>query len=108
MTNSPSQTDALRESEDRFSKVFDASPSMIAISTVETGKHYDVNQAWLKTMGFTREEVIGKSAQELGVWPTAEDRNAFIAAFQAGGSVRDVEVQLETKSGGTAHFQRVR
>ncbi|MFC1672931.1 ATP-binding protein [Pseudomonadota bacterium] len=98
-TSSPAQTDALRESEDRFSKVFDASPSMIAISTVETGQHYAVNEAWLKTMGFTREETIGKTAQELGVWPNTEDREAFITAFKAEGSVRDVEVELKTKSG---------
>lgn len=95
---------ALLASEDRFSKVFDASPSMIAISTAETGHHYDVNNVWLKTMGFQRQDVIGKTALELGVWPTPEDRERYIAAFQAEGTLRNYELQLKTRSGEVRTF----
>jgi len=90
--------------EDRFSKVFDASPSMISISTVESGHHYAVNDAWLKTVGYSREEVIGKTARELGVWPKPDDRERYIAAFQASGRLRNYEHQLKTRNGDTRTF----
>ena len=94
-----------RASEDRFDKVFNLSPAMIAISTAETGQHYAVNQAWLETMGFAREEVIGRTASDMNVWPSPEDRERFIDAFNdAGRSIRDYEVQLRTKSGETRTF----
>ena len=89
----------LAASEDRFFKVFDASPSMIAISTVETGQHYAVNHAWLKIMGYPKDQVIGKTAHEIGVWPTPEDRERYISAYKAQGRLRDFEVKLKTHSG---------
>jgi len=89
----------LAASEDRFHKVFDASPSMIAISTVETGHHYAVNHAWLKIMGYPKEDVIGKTAREIGTWPTMEDRERYISAYKEQGVLRDYEVKLKTQSG---------
>ena len=85
--------------EDRFAKVFDASASMIAISTVNTGHHYAVNDVWLKTMGYDREDVIGKTARDLSAWPSPEDRERYISAFQARGKLRNYEHQLRTSSG---------
>lgn len=96
--------ETLAASEERFSIVFDASPSMIAISTADTGHHYAVNGAWLKTMGYQRDQVIGKTARELGVWPSPEDRSHFIEAFQAKGKLRDYELQLKTRSGDLRTF----
>jgi len=90
--------------EDRFAKIFDASPAMIVISTVETGHHYAVNDVWLKTMGYERAEVIGKTAHELGVWQSPEDRKRYISAFQASGTLRDFETQLRTRSGEVRTF----
>ena len=94
----------LKASEDRFHKVFDLSPSLIAISTVETGRHYAVNQAWLETFGFTRDEVIGKTSQQMGVWPTPQDRQKFVDAFRQTNSIRNYEVVLLTKSGDPRTF----
>ncbi|HEY9079187.1 PAS domain S-box protein [Magnetovibrio sp.] len=103
-----SELDALKQSldacEKRFSKVFDASPSMIAISTVENGHHYAVNDAWLNTMGYEREEVIGKTAHEMGVWLKPEDRERYIKAFQAQGYLRNYEHQLRTRNGDVRMF----
>jgi len=92
-------TEDLAACEDRFAKVFDASPSMIAISTVDNGHHYAVNEVWLKTMGYQREDVIGKTASELGVWLSPQDRERYISAFQASGQLRNYEHQLRTRSG---------
>ena len=94
----------LRASEDRFSKVFDLSPNLIAITTVEDGHHYAANQAWLETFGFAIDEVIGKTALELGTWPLPEDRERFIAAFRKADTIRNYEAVLLTKSGAARTF----
>ncbi len=90
---------ALRESEDRFSKIFNASPSMIVISAVEDGRHYAVNGTWLQTLGYERHEVIGKTAHEIGMWVRPEDRSQYIDAFKENGKLRDYEVQLKMRNG---------
>jgi len=94
----------LKASEDRFSKVFDLSPNLIAISTVEDGRHYAVNKAWLETFGFSHDEVIGKTAMELGVWPTRGDRNAFVETFRKNNAVQDFQATLLTKAGEPRSF----
>jgi len=90
--------------KDRFSKIFDASPSSIAISTLETGYHYAVNDVWLKTMGYERDEVVGKTAGELGVWLTPQDRVEYINAFVSAGALRNYDHQLRTKNGEVRSF----
>jgi PAS domain S-box-containing protein len=91
--------EALRENEERLSKVFQASPTTIAISTWPEGLYVDVNAHFTRTLGFTREEVIGRRAQEFGIWAQPKQRDAVIAALERGEIVRDFECALRTKSG---------
>lgn len=58
--------EALRESEEKFSKIFYASPVPISISRIADGHYLDVNNSFLQAMGYGREEVIGRTAIELG------------------------------------------
>lgn len=55
----------LKESEERFFKAFQANPIMQSITRLEDGVMVDVNKAWANTLGFTREEAVGKSAKDL-------------------------------------------
>ncbi|MGH9752770.1 MAG: PAS domain-containing protein, partial [Blastocatellia bacterium] len=90
--------ETLRESEEKFSKVFKASPSRIAIVTLDEGCYIDVNDAVLRTTGYERSEMIGRRVDELRVlvWPGGQDR--LIQELQ-NGPVRDLEVGLRSKSG---------
>jgi len=96
---------ALRESEDRFSRAFRAAPGMFAISTPKNGRHVNVNEAWLKAMGYRRSEVIGKTARELNLWPCPKDRKALVKELGKKGSVRGFETQLRTKKGALLDLQ---
>lgn len=57
----------LRRSEERFQKAFNMSPAMMTISQFDDGTIIDANDTWLKVLGYSREEVIGRSPYELGM-----------------------------------------
>jgi PAS domain S-box-containing protein len=95
---------ALRESEEKFSKLFQSSPMPIALSTVEEGRYRDVNKEFLKMLQRSREEVIGHTALELNVWAAPEQRAEHIARFKEQGSLRNVELDIRGKSGQITHI----
>lgn len=89
----------LIESELRFSKVFQASPVALAISTVREGRVIDVNESWQETFGYRRDEVIGRTNAELAVAADPAERVEVIRQFRANGIVRNVEMHARRKSG---------
>jgi PAS domain S-box-containing protein len=91
--------EALRESEERFSKAFRTSPHPIGITEAATGRCIEVNDACLQLFGFRREEVIGHTTLMLGIWPNLEERVRVIERLKAGQPVRNMEFVLKTKSG---------
>lgn len=90
---------ALRLSEEKFSKAFLASPYPIIISTIENGKLIEVNDSFLRITGFSREESIGHTSLELGVWADAEEPAAILRQIQTTKHVQSKEVVFRTKGG---------
>jgi PAS domain S-box-containing protein len=90
---------ALRESEAKFSKIFESSPMAMALSTVDEGRYLDVNREFLRILQRTREEVIGRTSVELNVWPDAAKRAEHIARFKEQGTLRNVELTIRGRSG---------
>ncbi len=90
---------ALRESEERFAKAFRSSPFPIVISELESGLCLDVNDVAIRLFGYRPEEVAGRTADQIGLWPTPDHRRRFIAQLKQTGSVRNVEASLRMKSG---------
>ena len=91
--------EVLRESEERFAKAFRASPAPMAISIIKTGQFLDVNEQWLKMMGHTREETIGHTSMELGIWADPGIPERMIAQLRADGFFQDAPVRFRTKTG---------
>ncbi|HEV8266250.1 MAG TPA: response regulator [Gemmatimonadales bacterium] len=89
---------ALRASEAQFATAFYANPSGMAITTLD-GRFVDVNETFLRTLGYAREEVIGHNAVELGLWRHPEDRARMLEAVRTGGHARNLEVEFRTKAG---------
>jgi PAS domain S-box-containing protein len=88
--------DELRLSEDKFSKIFQASPDWISITTLDEGIFLDVNDGYLKSSGYTRDEVIGHTSLEINVWENPGVRERIVGkirdagpAEQRGGQVQD-------------------
>jgi PAS domain S-box-containing protein len=89
----------LRKSEERFSKAFRATPISIAISTLDKGRIVDANDGYLRLFGFSRDEVIGRYAHELGIWINPEDRTELVRILREKRAIRNKEQRLRTKSG---------
>ena len=91
--------DALRKSEERFSKAFNASPAVIAITTYPEGLYVDVNEQYVRVLGYAREEVLGRRAVDFGIWDKPEQRTEIVRMIEAGESVREMECDYRTKTG---------
>jgi PAS domain S-box-containing protein len=91
--------EALRASEERFSKVFHASPVAITLATLEEGRFIDTNDSFLHLVEYQREELIGKTALELGLWLSAAHREQVIRQLVEAKSLRQIESQIRARSG---------
>lgn len=94
---------ALRASEERFAKAFQASPHPVVISELDSGRVVDANDAACQLFGYRKEEVVGKTTLEIGLWPSAEARRCFVESLKAVGSIRAMEVALRSKNGEVRH-----
>lgn len=92
--------DALRESEEKFAKSFRATPSVLTISTIAEGRYIEVNEAFERVSGYSREEVIGRTSLDINIWESPEARTRFLQELREKGKVHDLEARFRNKSGG--------
>jgi PAS domain S-box-containing protein len=90
---------ALRLSEQKLAGIFAESPEAIAISSLSSGCYVEVNPAYERVFGYTREEVIGRLAMELGIWPEPRERERLSALLHERGEVTSLELRFRHKSG---------
>ncbi len=88
-----------RISQEMFSKAFHASPDSVTITTMAEGRYIEVNEGFTRLFGWRREEVIGKTVFDLGIWPEPAGRDLLKRALREQGRVRQMELQFRTKSG---------
>lgn len=93
----------LRESEEKFSKAFHASPALVAITTLD-GRNVEVNHAYAAFTGRSREQLLGKTVTDLEVLDAAERQKLIDLIGRGGGTVRNVEVAVRTVAGARLQF----
>ncbi|MGA2350616.1 MAG: PAS domain S-box protein [Terracidiphilus sp.] len=91
--------EALRLSEQRYRTAFQTSIDSININRLSDGKYIDCNQAFLDMTGFEREEVLGKTSLELGIWADSRDRQAMAEMVRQNLSCKRLEAQFKKKNG---------
>ncbi len=91
--------EVLRQSEEKFSKVFLASPDAISFSRMSDGLFYDANNGFATVLGYAPDEVKGKTALELGLWVHPEERARFVAHLQKSGQSQTIETEFRRKDG---------
>ncbi len=92
---------ALQESDMRFARVFDSSPSPMSISTRASGRFVHVNEAFVEMLGYTRAELIGRTSAEVDIWLEPGMRSRLVQALSSPQGVKDEEVRFRRKDGAT-------
>ena len=90
--------EALHLSEDKFSKVFRSSPVLMALTYFDSGVYIDVNDVFLESFGYSRQEVIGKSSIELGIF-TPKERERMLDQLKLKGTVSNMEIKFMARAG---------
>jgi PAS domain S-box-containing protein len=89
----------LRKTEARFSAAFRGSPVNIAILRLSDKKFVEANDAFVRWLGLSRDQILGHDSEELGMWVNLDDRARFLADLERAGSLREVECQLRSRRG---------
>ncbi len=95
---------AQREAQAYFEKSFHSSPALMVISRVSDRRITEANPAFLRACGYSRDEIIGRTADEIDLWVNPQQRDAFFHRLQTGGAIRDLEGDFRTKDGLVTHF----
>jgi PAS domain S-box-containing protein len=94
---------ALRASEERFASMFRQAPEAMTLVRAADGIFLDVNRAWERHTGFARDEAVGRTSLDLGLWLVPQEREAMLRALRQTGSLSDLEFALRRRDGTTRH-----
>jgi PAS domain S-box-containing protein len=84
---------------DMIFKAFHSANYLMALSRSDTGIYVDVNEAFLNTLGYNKEEVIGRSSEDIGLYADIEESNKFIKLLSRFKKFKDFVITLRTKNG---------
>ena len=91
--------DALRRSEARYAMAFRNSPDSITITDTKNWNLIEANQGFVDITGYELHDMIGRTAEDIGLWRDVDKRDAFRKMLLENRSVRDFEVELIDKHG---------
>jgi len=94
---------ALRDSEQKFRTIFESSPIAICITTLEDGRMLEANYAYWNLMGLDPEISVGKTAGELKLWDSPEERDVFVQKLKQKASLYNPDDEFVDENGKTIH-----
>ncbi|MDH1263163.1 EAL domain-containing protein [Pseudomonas sp. GD03944] len=89
----------LQVSEEKFAKAFHASPDGLLITRISDGLLIEANEGFNRITGYSNDDVAARSTLDLGIWADPQDRQRMLECIRQDGSVRDLSVQIRTRSG---------
>jgi PAS domain S-box-containing protein len=91
--------EALRKSEEKYSKVFQAAPAGFAITSLDEARFLDVNEEFERIFGYKRDELIGRSAFDIESWVDPDKREQIVNRLRRGEIAKDLEMPCHAKNG---------
>ncbi|HEY9152718.1 MAG TPA: PAS domain S-box protein, partial [Anaerolineales bacterium] len=89
----------LQESEEKFRKAFQTSPDSININRLEDGTYVSINKGFTQIMGYSENDVLGKTSLDLQIWESPEDRKKLVDGLKESGQVNNLEACFKAKNG---------
>ena len=99
ITDRKTAEEALRNSEEKFRTAFHSNPEAMSITTLADGVYLDVNDAFLRVTGFSREDVMGRKSLHVGSWVDKEDRKLLVQILKSKGRVESMQTSFRKKNG---------
>ncbi|MDE2368129.1 MAG: PAS domain S-box protein [Burkholderiales bacterium] len=90
---------ALHDAHERFAGVFEHSPVAIAIGQAADARFIELNPAWEALLGHRRDEAIGRTGAELGIWVDPQARATMLEAVRGGRAPPTLETQFRRQDG---------
>ena len=91
--------EARKESEEKLSKAFRLSPMAITLTTIKDYRYVEVNEAFERTTGWRRDEVIGRTPFDIGLWVNPSERVELAKRLLVEGCLRNIEASIRRKDG---------
>ncbi|MDD5765531.1 MAG: PAS domain S-box protein, partial [Candidatus Marinimicrobia bacterium] len=89
----------LRDSEEKFRNAFMLSPDSININRLKDGMYVAINHGFTHAMGYTEDEIIGKTSIEMNIWEDPDDRKKMVSGLKKNGFIENLEARFRTKKG---------
>ncbi|HRK34372.1 MAG TPA: ATP-binding protein [Candidatus Hydrogenedentes bacterium] len=89
----------IRQADERFLLAYENCPFSMAIANLSEGRFRDVNPMFLSRLGYAREEVIGKTSDELQLFPESQGRRWLLEALHKDGRAEGIELMARGKDG---------
>lgn len=87
------------EAREQLELIFNTSPDAVALSTFHDGRIVRINDGFCDLSGYPRQEVLGRFSLDLHIWSDPAQREQLTAALREKGSVRNLEMHFQNKSG---------
>ncbi|MCK5407846.1 MAG: PAS domain-containing protein, partial [Candidatus Krumholzibacteria bacterium] len=99
ITERKNAEEALRLSEERFSKAFHSTPDSVTLTDIGNGRIIEVNEGFERIMGYSRDEIVNATALEIQLWVDPDDRVRLLNQLLDEGAVRHFETKLRRRDG---------
>lgn len=99
LTELSARQHTLKESEERYRTIFRTSPDAVSLTRLKDGKFLDINDGYSKTLGWERDQIIGKTSVDIGIWVSLAEREIFLKMLQTHGSCEHLETRFVSRSG---------
>ncbi|MEG4024120.1 PAS domain S-box protein [Microcoleus sp. S13C4] len=93
------RTADLAKAKEKFSKAFRLSPNAITLTRISDGRHIEANESFCRMMGYSHEEIIGKTAVQLNFWASLGERDRMIQMLKNKTALHNYELRFRNKNG---------
>jgi formate hydrogenlyase transcriptional activator len=99
LTERQQAEEALKKSEEKFSKAFRRSPMALTLTSSKDHRYIEVNETFERMTGWRRDEVIGRTPFDIGLWVHPAERLELGRQLLTEGSLRNTEVCFRMRDG---------
>ena len=93
------RTASLRDSEERFRKMIEATPDPVSLYDLDNARYVAVNDGWCRFTGFERDEALGSSPEKLALWTHRTQLETFFRTLREKGTVQNFAADFTLRTG---------